>query len=89
MVPLAIVEDYRHVPFGGNGTVTVEQAMIAFKKRSDDSGSIGSNKMKNLSLLLAHIFSLSFGGSWGFVAEQLSGEYQNLITEYLEDLMSP
>jgi hypothetical protein len=82
--PLAIFEDYRHGPSDDSGTVTVEQAMIAFKMCLDDPEGVGASEMQNLSLGLAHTLRVSLGSSWRFKAPQLSGEYQHLIQKYLE-----
>jgi hypothetical protein len=87
--PLAIVEDYSHGPSVGNGTVTVEQAMIAFKMCLDDPGCAGSREMKELSLGLAHTLRVSLGSSWGFKAVQLTGDYQDLIKKYLKQKEQP
>jgi hypothetical protein len=82
--PLCIVEDYRHGPSRDDRTVTVEEAMIAFKTCLDNEKCRSSNVMKDLSLGLAHTCRVSLGSSWGFHAAQLSGDYQKLIREYLE-----
>jgi hypothetical protein len=82
--PLAIVENYRHQPSSDNADPTVENAMIAFKTCLDDPSCIGSNDMRNLSLGLAHTCRVSLGATWGFHAAQLDGDYQKLITRYLE-----
>ena len=80
--PLAMFEDYRHQQTSQNpDQVTVEQAMIAFKKCLDDPSCSGSNDMYNLSLALAHTCRVSLGTSWGFEAKQLEGDYQRMILE--------
>ena len=79
--PMAMVEDYRHGLSGDKTKVTVEQAMIAFKKCLDDAA---CPVLQGLSLGLAHTLRVSIGTSWGFEAEQLSGDYQKLINDYLE-----
>jgi hypothetical protein len=81
--PLAMVEDYRHTVQGDdkNQNVTVEQAMMAFKGCLDDPSCVGSWKMNQLSLALAHTCRVSLGSSWGFMAAQLQGDYQKVIED--------
>jgi hypothetical protein len=82
--PLAMVEDYQHdLKPGVERTITVELAMMAFKKCLDDKECVGSSQMKNLSLALADTCRISLGSSWGFKAKQLEGDYSKLIREYL------
>jgi len=82
--PLAMVEDYRHGLSDDSETVTVEQAMIAFKMCLDEPGCIGSSEMKDLSLGGAHNIRVKLGSYWGFKAAQLSGKYQDVIQKYLK-----
>jgi hypothetical protein len=74
-------EDYKHNPSGARGDVTVEEAMIAFNRCLEDQSCVGSKRMRDLSLGLAHTCRTSLGTSWGFEAAQLSGDYQKLIRE--------
>jgi hypothetical protein len=82
--PLAIVEDYRRGEPSDDKTVTVEQAMIAFNMCLDDTKCVGSGELMDLSLGLAHTCRISLGKSWGFKADQLSGDYQKRVEEYLD-----
>jgi hypothetical protein len=82
--PLAIVENYNHRPSSNDTDPTVEEAMMAFKVCLDLPSCEGSNDMKNLSLGLAHTCRVSIGATWGFTADPLDGDYQNLIVGYRE-----
>lgn len=62
--------------------MTVERAMIAFKRCLDDNNCAGTGEMRDLSLALAHTCRISIGSSWGFKAKQLEGTYQKLIEKY-------
>ncbi len=78
--PLAIVENYDHEQRRRDGqTVTVEQAMMAFKGCLDDSNCVISSMMQEYSLALAHTCRVSLGTSWGFSDAQLRGDYQKMI----------
>jgi hypothetical protein len=68
--PMAIVEN-----FEPSESITVEQAMVAFKECLGDAA---CNKRK-YALALAHTCRVSLGTSWGFDDKELEGKYQNLI----------
>jgi len=81
--PLAMAEDYQHdLKPGEKPRLTVERAMIAFKRWLDNPGCVGSSEMYNLSLALAHTCRTSLGSTWGFDVPQLRGDYQDLIEKY-------
>lgn len=78
--PLAMVEDYKHgVAKKNDREITVEMAMIAFKKQLDANAD--SATLQNFSLALAHTCRVSLGTSWGVKAKQLRGDYQKIIIE--------
>lgn len=80
--PLAMVENYHHTRTGADADeITVERAMIAFERELSREGGPKPGALENLSLALAHTCRVSLGSSWGFHAEQLRGDYQNLINE--------
>jgi hypothetical protein len=81
--PLAIVENYEHEKrHGDDQTVTVEQAMMAFKGCMDDSNCVISDMLQDYSLALAHTCRASLGTSWGFSDAQLRGDYQHIILNF-------
>jgi hypothetical protein len=78
-----MVESYKQRPTT-TPEPTVEDAMVAFNTCLNDSACVGSDTMRNLALGLADTCRVSLGSSWGFQAEQFSGDkYQKLIKEYL------
>jgi hypothetical protein len=78
--PLAMVENYRHTTTEPDANeITVERAMIAFEMELSRKPGPDAGTLQNLSLALAHTCRVSLGSSWGFHAEQLRGDYQNLI----------
>jgi hypothetical protein len=77
---MAMVENYRHgITEIANAEITVERAMIAFKKQLELENDGGSKELRVLSLALAHTCRVSLGSSWGFKAAQLDGTYQELL----------
>jgi len=76
--PLAMLENYRHEATGKDQkAVTVERAMIVFGQQLEARAN--ATTLRNLSLALAHTCRTSLATSWGFSADQLRGDYQEMI----------
>jgi hypothetical protein len=84
--PLAIVEDFDHQP--GGDRLTVERAMILFKRCLDDQPQCDQfdSSLATLSLALAHACRESLGRTWGHDLAQLKGTYHERALEYARRL---
>lgn len=82
--PMAIVEDFDHIPQPEAKKLSVEEAMIIFKSCMDDTQQCEdlSTNLTDLSLALAHTCRESLARSWGEDFKELKGDYQTIAIQY-------